>query len=75
MDSKHIPVTRRDLRFEGVTYELQALMDEGGDYQATWRCPICQVGSISHINFPRANGALGWAQDCALRHNTENHAE
>ena len=74
MDTMQIEVVRRNIRLIGVQYELTAICDAGGDYQATWRCPVCNVGGASALSYPRPTGALDWAENCALRHNLEMHA-
>lgn len=75
MDSQQISVARRNLRLDGVQYELAALQVNGGDYQATWHCPKCQVGGASNLTYARPNAALDWAQNCAAIHELEVHAK
>ena len=74
MDSQQISVARRNLRLDGVQYELAALQVNGGDYQATWHCSKCKVGGTSALTYPRSNAALDWAQNCAVMHELQFHA-
>ncbi len=75
MDSQQIPVIRRNMRLDGVTYDLLAVSVGGGDYQASWRCPKCQVGGTSKLYYSRSSGALDWAQQCAQEHERLVHDE
>jgi hypothetical protein len=73
MDSMRVSVARRNVRLDGVKYELTAICING-NYQATWRCPKCNVGGSSATTFPRPTGALDWAEGCARVHEQEAHA-
>lgn len=75
MDSMQIEVVRRNVRLDGVQYELTAIRDEGGDYRATWRCPHCNVGGASSLAYPRPVAALDWAQRCAGVHEMQRHGK
>jgi hypothetical protein len=75
MDSQRIPIVRRNLRLDGVQYDLTAVMVDGGDYEASWYCPHCQVGENSKVNYPRSSAALDWAQNCAAVHEQLVHAK
>lgn len=75
MDSMQIEVVRRNVRLDGVQYELTAIRDEGGDYRATWRCPDCNIGGASSLAYPRPVAALDWAQRCATIHETQQHGK
>ena len=74
MDSMQVPVVRRNMRLDGVKYELTALFVDG-DYQATWLCPKCKVGDSSRLKYSSSVAALAWAENCATDHEREFHAE
>lgn len=74
MDSMQAEVVRRNIRLDGVQYELTAIRVEEGDYQATWHCPKCSVGGVSLLTYPGSVSALDWAERCAAAHEETAHA-
>jgi hypothetical protein len=75
MDSQRIPIVRRNLKLDGVQYDLTAVMVNEGDYEASWYCPQCQVGENSKLSYPHSGAALDWAQSCAAVHEQLVHAK
>lgn len=74
MDSMQVSVVRRNLRLDGIRYELTALCVDGENFQAIWHCPKCNVGGSSVTTFARSNLALDWAEKCASKHELESHS-
>jgi hypothetical protein len=73
MDSQQIKVVRRDMRLDGVQYQLTALKIDGHDYQGSWHCPKCSVGGTSKLTYSRPEGAIEWACNCASVHERTVH--
>jgi hypothetical protein len=75
MESKQHSVVRRHMKLDGVQYELLAISVDEDEYQATWRCPKCNVGGASKLTYTRPEAAIEWARNCAAVHEVEVHGK
>ncbi len=68
-------VIRERIRLGHNRYELIAAPVEESHYIASWRCPVCNRGDRSSIQYRRIAVALEWARNSVAVHHAATHPE
>jgi hypothetical protein len=67
-----LDATHETVSFDGLQYDV-VLIDRGGEFVGSWRCPLCNRGDASPLRYREQATIRLWAHHCLEVHHLLVH--